>query len=215
MKPKLTMRQKEVFDFLHRFIEERGFPPTYVELARGLGLRSSNAAAQHIRLLAQKGYVEVEKGRARGLRLLYPDSSLSPTEQRVSSSGGLPLVGRVAAGQPLLAVEHIEDSCEVSPHLFRPRADYLLRVEGDSMIEAGIHSGDLVAVHKTPRVESGQIAVVRLENEVTVKKWKIENDLVLLEPAHPVMKPIVIDPRETLVTCEGLVVGLLRRDMIS
>lgn len=157
-----TPQQSRVLDFIRQFSRDRGFPPTHAEIATGLGFRSPNAAAQHVRLLAKKGLLEIAEGRSRGIR--FPETGISREAGR-----GLPVIGRVAAGAPILAEPHVESHVDVDPALFRPRADYLLRVRGDSMIDAGILSGDLVAVHRTLHVEPGALAVVRLEDEVTVK----------------------------------------------
>ena len=197
-----TPRQSEVLEFIRNFLRRKGFPPTHAEIAAGLGFRSPNAAASHVRLLAKKGLLEVAEGVSRGMRL----AGAAPEEE-----SGLPVVGRVAAGAPILAEPHVEARFEIDPSLFRPRADYLLRVRGDSMIEAGILSGDLVAVHRTRTVEPGTMAVVRLDDEVTVKHWRPRADgRIALEPRNAAMAPIVVDPSSTEVTVEGTVVGVLR-----
>lgn len=197
-----TPRQSQVLDFIRNFLRHKGFPPTHAEIAAGLGFRSPNAAASHVRLLAKKGLLEVSEGVSRGLR--FPEGEAG--EER-----GLPVIGRVAAGAPILAEPHVEARFDIDPSLFRPRADYLLRVRGDSMIEAGILTGDLVAVHRTRKVEPGVMAVVRLDDEVTVKHWRPRPDgLLALEPRNAAMRPIVVDPSSTEVVVEGTVVGVLR-----
>ncbi len=199
-----TPQQSRVLDFIRHFLRDRGFPPTHAEIALGLGFRSPNAAAQHVRLLAKKGLLEVSEGRSRGIR--FPESGSSAEPVR-----GLPVIGRVAAGAPILAEPHVESHVDVDPSLFHPRADYLLRVRGDSMIDAGIFSGDLVAVHRTPQVEPGSMAVVRLDDEVTVKHWRPRADgTIALEPRNDAYQPIIVDPSMTSISIEGAVVGLLR-----
>src|SRR5690606_16211082 len=152
----LTARQRQVLELIQQHIEDTGFPPTRADIARELGFRSPNAAEEHLRALARKGVIEMVAGASRGIRLV--------------ESNGLPIIGRVAAGNPILATEHIEDYCDVPPSLFRPRADYFLTVHGDSMINAGILDGDLLAVHRTSDAGNGQIVVARIEEEVTVKR---------------------------------------------
>ena len=192
----LTPRQSEVLQFLRDFVLERGHPPTRVEMAHALGFRSPNAAEEHLRALARKGVIELVPGASRGIRLL--------------EASGLPVVGRVAAGQPLLAVEHIEDHYQVDPGLFHPRADYLLRVRGMSMREAGILDGDLLVVHRSPEAANGQIVVARVDEEVTVKRFRRRGQRVTLLPENPDFTPIVIDLRRQPLVIEGLAVGVLR-----
>ncbi|MBM4016520.1 MAG: transcriptional repressor LexA [Planctomycetes bacterium] len=215
MRP-LTVRQLRVIDFVRRFTRDHGYPPTQAELAAGLGFRSVNAAVQHLRLLARKGVVALAPGRARGIRLTEvvapaPAPAVAPAAGRGMV---LPLIGEVAAGVPLLAVEQHERLLEVDRALFSAPADFLLRVRGDSMIEAGIAPGDLVAVQKTASVRDGQIAVVRLDDDVTVKRWRVQGKgaarRVVLEPANARLRPTVIDPARTTVAVEGRVVGLVR-----
>ena len=192
----LTPRQREILDFIRRHLEIRGAPPTRAEISEAFGFRSPNAAESHLRTLARKGYIEILPGASRGIRLM--------------DEAGLPLVGRVAAGEPILAEENIEDHVQVDPGLFRPRADYLLRVRGDSMIGAGILDGDLLAVHRTPEARNGQIVVARLEEEVTVKRLRRRGARLLLEAENPDYDPIEVDLRTTPVTIEGLAVGVIR-----
>jgi repressor LexA len=215
----LTRRQQQVYDFLRRSLEERGFPPTVAEIAAHFGMRSPNAAAQHLRLMAQKGAIEIEAGVARGLRLLLAQASgRRPTAARTPKGTPtireLPVVGRVAAGSPILAEENVEGRLAVDPAVFRPRADYLLRVVGDSMIGIGIHDGDFVAVRRTPEARDGAVAVCRLGGdamgEVTVKRFERRGPIVSLRPENPRMKPIRVDLRDELLAIEGEVVGVVR-----
>ncbi|MDE0348704.1 MAG: transcriptional repressor LexA [Gammaproteobacteria bacterium] len=196
---KLTQRQTVVLDFIRSHIADQGYPPTRADIARELGFRSPNAAEEHLRALARKGAIEMTPGRSRGIRLPAPP--------------GLPIVGRVAAGHPILAVEHIEDTCEIPAELFRPAADFLLRVHGDSMTGAGILDGDLLAVHGTPEARNGQIVVARVDDEVTVKRFQRTSDRgrVLLLPENADYEPIEVDLREREFAIEGLSVGVLRR----
>jgi repressor LexA len=205
----LTRSQARVTAFIRQFVAKQGYPPTHAEIAAGLGFRSPNAASEHLRLLAKKGVVALAPGVSRGVRLLDKGSDRSASDE-----SGLPLIGQVAAGQPILAEENVERRVKIDPAVFGSRADYLLRVRGDSMIEAGILSGDLVAVRRSPSVRDGEIAVVRIEDEVTVKRWRSIKDRsgtkVSLEPANAALRPLVVDPRRVTVAIEGLVVGLLR-----
>ena len=193
----LTRRQAEVLDVIRSHIADSGYPPTRADIAAELGFRSANAAEEHLKALARKGAIEVIPGTSRGIRL--PGGS------------GLPIVGRVAAGSPLLAVEHIEDTCDVPPSLFSPRADFLLRVRGDSMTGVGILDGDLLAVHKTSEARDGQIVVARIEDEVTVKRLqRPRRDQVLLLPENDDYDPIEVDLRRQELVIEGLSVGVIR-----
>jgi repressor LexA len=192
----LTPRQAEILQLIRDTIAETGFPPTRAEIARMLDFASPNAAEEHLRALERKGVIEILDGTARGLRL--------------KEAAGLPLVGRVAAGSPILAEEHIVGRYAVDPHLFRPRADYLLKVRGMSMRDAGILDGDILAVHKTEEARSGQVVVARLHDEVTVKRLRRRGATVELLPENPEFKPIVVDTRETLFAIEGLAVGVIR-----
>jgi repressor LexA len=196
----LTARQSEILELIRDHIAEQGCPPTRAEIAATLGFRSANAAEDHLRALERKGFIELLAGASRGIRLLGEDY-------------GLPVVGRVAAGAPVLAEEHIEDYCQVEPDTFHPRADYLLRVTGDSMIDIGIHDGDLLAVHRSRHAENGQIVVARLDDEVTVKRFRQRGAIVRLLPENPDYEPIRIDLREQALVIEGLGVGVLRREI--
>lgn len=201
---RLTPRQEEILRWIREFLEDAGFPPTRAEIARGLGFRSANAAEEHLRALARKGAVELLPGASRGIRLAARRPPGAP-------SGSLPLVGRVAAGSPVLAEENIEDICRVDPRLFSPRADYLLRVVGESMRDAGILDGDLLAVHRTPEAHDGQVVVARLADEVTVKRFRRRGGTIHLLPDNPDFAPIVVDPDRADLSIEGIGVGLLRR----
>lgn len=197
---KLTPRQQEVLDLIRRYADETGYPPTRADIARELGFRSANAAEEHLKALARKGAIEMIAGASRGIRIAG--------EQK-----GIPIVGRVAAGNPILAQENIEDYCDISAGFFHPRADYFLRVKGDSMIEAGILEDDLLAVHRTGEARNGQIVVARIDNEVTVKRYQTTRSKyqLLLLPENRNYQPIEVDLREREFAIEGLSVGILRR----
>ena len=199
---KLTARQEEVLALVKAHIAESGYPPTRADIARDLGFRSPNAAEEHLKALARKGAIEVIPGTSRGIRL------------PVAEPDGLPVVGQVAAGAPILAAEHIEETCDVPPEMFRPAADFLLRVRGDSMIDVGILDGDLLAVHKTAVARSGDIIVARIEDEVTVKRLRRKSRRRLLLIAENAdYEPIEVDLANQAFTVEGLSVGVLRRSM--
>ena len=192
----LTPRQAEILQFIREFVETAGFPPTRAEIARALGFRSVNAAEQHLKALLRKGAINILPGASRGIRL--------------KDHLGLPVIGQVAAGSPILAEQHIQGHYQLDPVLFKPRADYLLRVQGMSMHGAGILDGDLLAVHRTREARSGQIVVARLDDEVTVKRFRRRGPRVELMPENPDFAPIVVNlQRETLVI-EGLGVGVIR-----
>ena len=197
----LTPRQHEVLDFIRQVIEETGMPPTRAEIAEALGFRSSNASEDHLRALARKGAIELVPGASRGIRL----------KDSLREQMGLPLVGRVAAGQPILAQEHIEAHYQIDPSLFHPKPHYLLKVQGMSMKDAGILDGDLVAVHRTPEVRNRQIIVARLEDEVTVKRYRQDGSVVWLLPENTDFEPISVDLKEHPVVIEGVVVGVVRQ----
>lgn len=193
----LTPRQTEILMFIRDFIMEYSTPPTRAEIADAFGFRSPNAAEDHLKALARKGYIELMAGSSRGIRLLHEDE-------------GVPVVGRVAAGSPILAEEHIEDHYKLDPGMFYPRADYFLRVQGESMRDVGIMDGDLLAVHRTPEVRNGQIVVARLDDEVTVKRFQRRGNKVRLLPENAEFTPIEVDLREQALEIEGLGVGVLR-----
>lgn len=199
---KLTARQQQVLDFIRQYSLSNGYPPTRVDIARELGFRSPNAAEDHLRALARKGAIEMIPGASRGIRL--PDATEEQDDQ-------LPVVGQVAAGSPIMALENIEDHCRIDPNTFRPRADYLLRVRGMSMKDIGILDGDLLAVHRTSEARNGQIVVARIGEEVTVKRFQKQGRKVSLIAENPDFAPIEVDLGEQELTIEGLSVGVIRR----
>ncbi|HTP38512.1 MAG TPA: transcriptional repressor LexA [Steroidobacteraceae bacterium] len=196
----LTPRQSEILRLIQRSISESGMPPTRAEIASELGFRSVNAAEEHLRALARKGVIELLPGASRGIRL----------HDTLREQLGLPLIGRVAAGSPILAQENIVDHLNIDPALFQPKPHYLLKVVGMSMKDAGILDGDLVAVHRTPEVRSRQIVVARLDESVTVKRYRQEGTVVWLMPENSDFEPIRVDLREQSLLIEGVVVGVLR-----
>ena len=198
----LSPRQSQTLDVIRKAIERTGLPPTRVELMRALGLASPNAAEKHLRMLERKGVIELFAGTSRGIRLLAAAGFKRPS--------GLPLIGQVAAGAPILSEEHILSYHEVDPDLFKPRADYLLRVRGLSMRDAGIADGDLLAVHRIAEAVSGQIVVARINDEVTVKRYRRRGQRVELRPENPDFATIVIDLGQGELTIEGIAVGLVR-----
>jgi repressor LexA len=201
----LTPRQQQILEVIRSHIRETGVPPTRAEIARTFGFRSANAAEDHLRALARHGAIELTRGRSRGIRLV---------DHAAAREVELPIIGRVAAGTPILVAAHIEDWCPVDPDLFRPRADYLLRVRGNSMCDAGILDGDLLAVHSTSEVHDGQIVVARLSDEVTVKRLHRHvhgADRAYLLPENPSFEPILVDLRTQELVIEGLGVGVIRR----
>jgi repressor LexA len=204
--PQLTARQRQILDWIRGYLEATGMPPTRAEIAAGLGFSTPSSAEDHLQALARKGAIEMLPGASRGLRL--KDMPGLPMQ------GSLPLVGRVAAGNPLLAAENIESHYRVDPTLFSPRADYLLRVRGHSMQDAGILDGDLLAVHRTSEARNGQIVVARIAgpggDEVTVKRYRKRGREIVLMPENSAYEPIVIDPRTTPLAIEGVGVGLVR-----
>jgi len=203
---KLTVRQKEILVFVSQFIEKHKFPPTRAELSAHFGFRSPNAAEAHLRALEKKSMIGIERGAARGISLL----PLAADELPPSANTPLPLIGRVAAGSPILAQENIEDEYRVDPSLFPQKPHYLLRVEGMSMQDAGILDGDLLAVHRTPEARNGQIVVARVDDEVTVKRFRRQGSLVQLLPENRDFDPIEIDLRRQELAIEGLGVGVIR-----
>jgi repressor LexA len=206
----LTARQQEILALIRQHIADTGFPPTRAEIATQLGFRSPNAAEEHLKALARKGVIELASGASRGIRLrLLPDAA-GETPRAVQIAFSLPLVGRVAAGSPILAQEHIEASYAIDPTLFSERPDYLLKVRGMSMRDAGILDGDLLAVRSTQEVRNGQIVVARVGDEVTVKRWRRKGSLVELLPENPDYEPIVLDTRRDSLAVEGIGIGLLR-----
>lgn len=203
MKP-LTPRQQEVFDLIRSKIDETGMPPTRAEIARELGFRSANAAEEHLKALARKQVIEIVPGASRGIRILVDAANDS------ADDAGLPLIGRVAAGEPILAQEHVEAHYQLDPAMFRPQADFLLRVHGESMKNIGIMDGDLLAVHKTQDVHNGQVVVARVEDDVTVKRLERKGAKVLLHAENEEFAPIEVDLSCQELTIEGIAVGIIR-----
>ena len=197
----LTPRQTQILRLIQSRIADSGMPPTRAEIAREFGFRSANAAEEHLRALQRKGVISLVPGASRGIQL----------KDTMREQLGLPLVGRVAAGRPILAEEHIEGRYQLDPQLFQPRPHYLLRVNGMSMRDAGIFDGDLVAVHRTAEVRNRQIVVARLENEVTVKRYRQEGSIVWLLPENADFEPIRVDLKVQPMIIEGVVVGVVRR----
>jgi len=197
----LTPRQRQILDFIRDQLEESGMPPTRAEIAAALGFKSANAAEEHLKALKRKGVIDLVPGTSRGIQL----------KDTMRDQMGLPLIGRVAAGRPIMSEEHIEGRFQVDPKLFSPRPHYLLKVQGMSMKNIGIMDGDLVAVHRTPEVRNRQIVVARLENEVTVKRYKQDGSIVWLLPENGDFEPIRVDLKEQSMLFEGVVVGVLRR----
>lgn len=197
---KLTARQQQVLDLIKDKMDETGYPPTRVEIAKELGFKSANAAEEHLRALARKGAIEMVPGASRGIRLPQADNP------------GIPIIGRVAAGSPILAQEHVEDYCELKPEFFSPAADYFLRVNGESMIDVGIFDGDLLAVHSTNQARNGQIVVARIGEEVTVKRYQRDGNSqsVMLIAENKDFDPIHVDLSEEEFAIEGLSVGVVR-----
>ena len=200
----LTKTQQKIFDFVVNSIAEDNMPPTMREIAQAMGYKSDNAAYEHLRALAKKGYVELG-GKSRGIRLLK-----TPGNNLLGNPFELPIVGRVAAGSPILAQEHVEGRLPYQKSMFNPAADYLLRVKGDSMINVGIMEDDLLAVHKTTDVQQNQIVVARLEDEVTVKRFQRKDNQVSLVPENDRYQPIIVNLDSQPLHIEGIMVGLVR-----
>lgn len=198
---KLTQRQTEVLECIRHYIESTGYPPTRAEIAKELGFRSANAAEEHLKALARKGAIEMIPGTSRGIRI----PELEAKEE------GIPIIGRVAAGFPVLAQENIDEHCAVPPDFFSPKADYFLRVQGLSMIDAGILDGDLLAVHQTQEVRNGQVVVARIDDEVTVKRFQKSGSNVQLIAENQDFDPIEVDLKRQELTIEGLAVGVIRK----
>jgi len=204
---RLTPRQRQILDWIRGYIDARGMPPTRAEIAAGLGFSTASSAEDHLQALARKGAVELIPGASRGLRV--KDIAGEPRQ------GTLPLIGRVAAGQPILAHEHVEAHYRVDPDLFAPRADYLLRVRGMSMRDAGILDGDLLAVHRATEARNGQIVVARVADDVTVKRFRRTRTTIELLPENPDFQPIVVPFGDVDFELEGIAVGLVRNNMMS
>lgn len=200
MRP-LTKRQAQILELVKVFIKDTGMPPTRAEIASTLGFKSANAAEEHLKALAKKGVIEMVPGASRGIRLVEEDEP----EQL-----GLPLIGQVAAGSPILANEHIESHYQVDPNLFNPCADFLLRVRGESMKDIGIMDGDLLAVHRTPVANNGQVVVARVDEDVTVKRFEKAGKQVLLHAENDDFDTIKVDLEHDHFNIEGLAVGVIR-----
>ena len=195
----LTQRQKEILHLIREHTASSGFPPTRADICRAMGFKSPNAAEEHLRALERKGAIEILAGASRGIR--------------ITQESGVPLVGRVAAGSPILATGNIEAHYNIDPRMFKPHADYLLSVKGESMRDAGILDGDLLAVHRTTDFKPGQIVVARIADEVTVKRIQRKKNLIELLPENPDFKPIVVDPRGESFAIEGIAVGVIRKGL--
>ncbi|MCC2617001.1 transcriptional repressor LexA [Aestuariibacter halophilus] len=202
MRP-LTPRQEEVLNLIKSTMSQTGMPPTRAEIARQLGFRSANAAEEHLKALARKGVIEILPGTSRGIKLNMPLDD-------VEEEAGLPLIGRVAAGEPILAQEHVESHYKVDPNLFHPNADFLLRVYGESMKDIGILDGDLLAVHRTTDVRNGQVVVARVDDDVTVKRLERKGQEVLLHAENDAFAPIKVDLATQPFNIEGIAVGVIR-----
>ena len=202
MRP-LTARQEEVLQLIKNTMLDTGMPPTRAEIARELGFKSANAAEEHLKALARKGVIEILPGTSRGIKLN------TPLEDQLEELG-LPLIGRVAAGEPILAEEHIEGHYQVDPSLFKPSADFLLRVNGMSMKDIGILDGDLLAVHRTTDVHNGQVVVARVDEDVTVKRLEKKGRQVLLHAENEEFSPIKVDLATQPFNIEGIAVGVIR-----
>lgn len=203
MRP-LTARQQQIFDLIKETIADTGMPPTRAEIAEFFGFKSANAAEEHLKALAKKGFIEMLPGTSRGIRLAPEHTEAANDEQ------GLPLIGRVAAGEPILAQEHVEERYKIDGNLFHPAADYLLRVNGESMKDIGIFDGDLLAVHQTTDVNNGQVIVARVEDDVTVKRFKRDGNVVYLHAENEDFEPIKVDLTSQHFNVEGIAVGVIR-----
>ena len=214
--PLLSPRQQQILRLISQFMLRHGLPPTRADLARALRLRNRQGIDQHLRAIERKGYLQLEPGIARGIRLLH-DASTATTPAAATAAAAstllLPLYGRVAAGVPTLAQSNIEETIAIDRALFRPRADFLLRVHGQSMRDAGIAHRDILAVHRTPQAINGQIVVARLGDEATVKYYRRRGSLLRLEPANPEFAPLEIDLRREACEIEGIVVGSVRTEL--
>ncbi|MGS0824974.1 transcriptional repressor LexA [Shewanella sp. 0m-8] len=201
MRP-LTPRQAEILELIKRNIADTGMPPTRAEIARRLGFKSANAAEEHLKALAKKGCIEIMPGTSRGIKLTQEDTE--------DADLGLPLIGQVAAGEPILAQEHVEQHYKVDPAMFKPSADFLLRVRGDSMKNIGILEGDLLAVHKIQQARNGQVVIARVEDDVTVKRFEKKGNKVFLHAENEEYSPIEVDLANQSLSIEGLAVGVIR-----
>ncbi len=200
MRP-LTNRQSQILELIKVFIKDTGMPPTRAEIAQSLGFRSANAAEEHLKALAKKGVIEMVPGASRGIKVV---------EEEVPEQLGLPLIGKVAAGSPILAEEHVESHYQVSPEIFKPCADFLLRIDGMSMKDIGIMDGDLLAVHKTQIANNGQVVVARIDEDVTVKRFEKIGSKVYLHAENEEFSAIEVDLKNDSFNIEGLAVGVIR-----
>ena len=207
----LTERQNEILRFIAKHIEDTGFPPTRLDICSALGFKSPNAAETHLKALAKKGAISMVPGASRSIRLI---TNLVTTAQNLVEQLSIPLVGRVAAGSPILAQEHLEAQYQIDPQLFPMAPDYLLKVRGMSMRNAGILHDDLLAVKRLSgglsETRDGQIVVARLEEDVTVKRFKRDGKKIVLLPENPDFEPIVVDPSQDFLAIEGLALGVIR-----
>ena len=201
----LTKRQSEVLNIVKQCIEQTGMPPTRIELAKKLGVKSANAAEEHLKALAKKGAIEILKGTSRGIRIIADEVEVDNIVEI-----GLPLIGQVAAGEPILAEQHVESHYKVDPALFHPQADFLLRVQGESMKDIGIMDGDLLAVHKTKNINNGQVVVARIEDDVTVKRFYQDGQHITLKAENKHFNPINVDLEFQAFDIEGIAVGVIR-----
>lgn len=204
---KLTQRQSDVLETIREFISETGFPPTRAEIARQLGFKSPNAAEEHLKALCRKGAIEMLSGASRGIRLVDKPSNDEPEDP------GLPIIGKVAAGYPILAQENIDSHVNIPASMFSPQADYFLSVSGTSMKDIGIMEGDLLAVHKTTAVQNGQIVVARIGEEVTVKRFEQNGSIVRLKPENEEFNDIIVDLESEDFAIEGISVGVIRQGL--
>lgn len=210
---KLTARQEQILNLIKDAIENTGFPPTRAEIANELGFKSANAAEEHLQALARKGAIEIAAGTSRGIRLIGAHAEAAMPKVPAALMMSLPLIGRVAAGSPILAQENLETSYSVDPAMFASKPDYLLKVRGESMRDAGIMDGDLLAVQATKEAKNGQIVVARLGEEVTVKRFRRNKHLIELHAENPDYQTIIVEPGEPF-EIEGLAVGLIRNTML-
>ncbi|MFT2111630.1 transcriptional repressor LexA [Marinomonas sp. 2405UD68-3] len=204
---KLTKRQSEVMDMIREFIAETGFPPTRAEIAKHLGFKSPNAAEEHLKALSKKGAIEILPGASRGLKIVEELSDELPVDI------GLPIIGKVAAGFPILAQENVSSYVQIPPEMFYPKADYFLSVTGMSMKDIGIFDGDLIAVHKTNSVKNGQVVVARIDNEVTVKRFQQDGKIIHLIAENSEFNDITVDLETTEFAIEGISVGVIRQSL--
>lgn len=209
----LTARQSEILSLIQQAVLNTGFPPTRAEIAKMLGFKSANAAEDHLRALERKGYITLTRGASRGIGLNQPVESSQPIPSLIAAIN-LPVVGRVAAGSPILATENVARQLSVDPALFDKQPDYILEVRGMSMRDAGILDGDLLAVKKSSEARTGQIVVARIDQDVTVKRLVKQQNAVILEPANPDFDPIVVSEPESFAI-EGVAVGLIRTSPLS